>query len=52
MTNSFISDISQNNVSEKITLDVQVGEIDVFGDNSVNEILQILENSSRVMTWL
>ena len=42
-----LKDISQKNVGEKITLAVQVGEIDVFGDNSVNEILQLLDKSFK-----
>ena len=42
-----LKDISQKNVGEKITLAVQVGEVDVFGDNSVNEILQVLDKSFK-----
>ena len=42
-----LKDIVSRNVGEKITIAVQVGEIDIFSDSSVNQILATLDKSFK-----
>ena len=37
-----LKDITSKNVGEKVTIAVQVGEIDIFSENAVNEIIAVL----------
>ena len=40
-----LKDIVARNVGEKITIAVQDGEMDIFSESSVNQILDILDKS-------
>ena len=42
-----LKDIVARNVREKITIAVQVGEIDIFSDSSINQILATLDKSLK-----
>ena len=42
-----LKDITSKNVGEKVTIAVQVGEIDIFSENAVNEIIAVLDKSFK-----
>ena len=42
-----LKDVTAKNVGEKITIAVQVGEVNIFQDNAVDEIIAMLDKSFK-----